>query len=123
MGIILMYIAYWLLNSQVFMRRREGWPDNLDDRHEGLFRLGKWGLVTNGIAVVYGVAMTINLMWPRDEFYGTEWYQQWGPIILVALIAIAGLVWWFAVQQHRGGVLDEHAAQVEPPPPMSNAAP
>ncbi len=123
MGIILMYISYWLLNSQVFLRRREGWPDNLQDRHEGLFRLGKWGLLTNAIAVVYGVAMTINLMWPRDEFYGTEWYQQWGPILLVAIVAIAGLIWWFAVQQHRGGVLDEHAAPPDQPPPMANSAP
>ena len=123
MGIILMYIPYWLLNSQVFLRRREGWPDNLHDRHEGLFRLGKWGLLTNGIAVLYGVAMTINLMWPRDEFYGTAWYQQWGPILLVAIVAIAGLIWWFAVQQHRGGVLDEHAAPADQPPPMANSAP
>ena len=68
------------------------------------------------------MAMTINLLWPREEFYGTEWYQQWGPILVLAVVAVAGLVWWFAVQQHRGGVLEEHAAP-EQPPPMSNSAP
>jgi amino acid transporter len=116
MGIILMYIAYLGVTTQLFRMRRAGWPDNLPDRHESLFRLGRWALITNGIAVVYGLAMVINLMWPREEFYGTEWYQQWGPILIVPILLAAGLVWWYAVQQHRGGVLEEHRAELPEAP-------
>ena len=25
--------------------------------------------------------MIVNLMWPREEFYGTLWYQKWGPVV------------------------------------------
>ena len=42
--------------------------------------------------------------------------------MLVAVIAAAGLIWWYAVQQHRGGVLDEHAATAEEPPRCPPAA-
>jgi urea carboxylase system permease len=115
MGIILMYVAYLMLTLMLFRMRRKGWPDNLADRQDGLFRLGRWALITNGIAVVYGLAMTINLMWPREEFYGTEWYQQYGPLLIVPLLIAAGVLWWYAVQQHRGGVLDEHRADAAAP--------
>ena len=91
------------------LRRREGWPDNLPDRQEGLFRLGKWGLLTNGIAVLYGVAMTINLMWPRTALYIDDTYK-WGPITAVIVLVGVGLVYYYAVQQHKTGVLEEHRA-------------
>ena len=63
----------------------EGWPNNLPTANQGLFKLGGWALVTNGIAILYGAAMVINLAWPRDYFYGTKWYQQYGPILGVVL--------------------------------------
>ena len=36
-------------------------------------------MITNAIAIFYGAAMAVNLAWPRAEFYGTKWYQQYGP--------------------------------------------
>src|SRR4029079_11745375 len=85
LGIIYMYLAYLGVTIPLFQRRLEGWPGSLPTANQGLFRLGGWALVTNGIAILYGAAMVINLAWPRDYFYGTKWYQQYGPILGVGL--------------------------------------
>jgi len=66
--------------------------------------------VTNGIAILYGAAMVINLAWPRDYFYGTKWYQQYGPITGVALVVVAGLILYYGYQKDKMGVLPEHQA-------------
>ena len=67
-------------------------------------------MVTNGIAILYGAAMVINLAWPRDYFYGTKWYQQYGPITGVALVLIVGLVLYYGYQKDKMEVLPEHRA-------------
>jgi uncharacterized membrane protein len=74
-------------------------------------------MVTNVIAIIYGVSMAVNLAWPRPNFYGTLWYQKYGPITGVAVVVIGGLALYFGYQQHHGGVLAEHRAD------MSVAAP
>jgi hypothetical protein len=97
----------------LFRRRLEGWPKGLDEGRR-LFALGKWGLITNGIAVVYGLAMIVNLLWPRAYFYGPLWYQKYGPILLTALVLAVGLAVYYGYQKDRMGVLDEHRAAEEP---------
>ena len=54
MGIILMYIAYIMLTTQLLRRRNEGWPGNLPDAQDGLFSLGPWAKLTNVVAILYG---------------------------------------------------------------------
>jgi hypothetical protein len=67
-------------------------------------------MVTNGVAILYGAAMVINLAWPRDYFYGTKWYQQYGPILGVVLALGAGLILYYGYQKDRMEVLPEHRA-------------
>jgi hypothetical protein len=67
-------------------------------------------LLTNGIAIVYGALMVINLAWPRDYFYGTKWYQQYGPITGVVLAVGAGLILYYGYQKNKMEVLPEHRA-------------
>jgi amino acid transporter len=110
LGIIYMYLAYLGVTIPLFQRRLEGWPSNLPTANQGLFRLGGWALVTNGVAILYGAAMVINLAWPRDYFYGTKWYQQYGPILGVVLALGAGLFLYYGYQKDRMGVLPEHQA-------------
>jgi urea carboxylase system permease len=108
LGIIYMYMAYLGVTIPLFQRRREGWPDNLPTGKQGLFRLGSAAMITNGIAILYGASMVINLAWPRDYFYGTKWYQQYGPIGGVALALGAGLILYFSYQKDKMGVLPQH---------------
>jgi amino acid transporter len=116
LGIIFMYLAYLGVTIPLFQRRLAGWPGNLPTARPGLFSLGGFALLTNGIAVFYGIAMSINLAWPRDEFYGTKWYQQYGPILGVVIVVLSGLILYFGYQQHRMEILPEHRADAGTPP-------
>jgi hypothetical protein len=60
--------------------------------------------------------MAVNLAWPREEFYGTKWYQHYGPITGIAVVMIGGLILYYGYQQHRMEILPEHRADAGSPP-------
>jgi urea carboxylase system permease len=98
-SIILVYIAYLLVTTPTFIRRRAGWPE--DEGKTGLFTLGRTGgLVINAIAIVYGLFMAINLIWPRNEVYGAGKYK-WGGVIAVGSVLAIGLLYYLLVQQRK----------------------
>ena len=110
LGIILMYIAYLGVTIPLLRMRLGGWPGNLPDAKEGLFALGRWGVPVNAIAIAYGVAMIINLEWPRIALYVDDTYK-WGPIVATLGLVGFGLIYYYAIQQHKSGVLEEHRAE------------
>jgi len=105
-----MYLAYLGVTLPLLRMRRRGWPGNLPDARDGLFSLGSWAMITNVLAIVYGGGMAINLLWPRIELYVDDTYK-WGPIVATIFLVGFGLVYYYAVQQHKGGVLEEHRAE------------
>jgi urea carboxylase system permease len=109
LGIILMYLAYLGVTIPLLRMRRAGWPGNLPDAQEGLFALGRWGVIVNVIAIVYGASMIINLEWPRVALYVDDTYK-WGPIVATLGLVGFGLIYYYAIQQHKSGVLEEHRA-------------
>ena len=111
MGIIYIYMAYLGVTIPLLQRRLQGWPRDLPSANDGLFTLGNFAVVTNVIAVVYGASMVINLAWPRDYFYGTAWYQQYGPMIFAPLAVVIGLILYYGYQRHRTEILPEHRAE------------
>jgi len=54
------YISYFLGNIIILRARARGWP-----RTAAPFRLGRWGMLVNILALIYGGAMIINFAWPR----------------------------------------------------------
>jgi amino acid transporter len=88
-AIILFYIPYLMVTGPMLLRRLRGeWPRA---EHGSNFNLGRWGLMTNIVAVLYGGAMTVNLAWPRAAVYGNDhWYYQWGAIVFTTVIAAVG---------------------------------
>ena len=54
------YISYFLGNIIILRARARGWP-----KTTAPFRLGRWGMLVNILALVYGGAMIINFAWPR----------------------------------------------------------
>jgi len=88
-AIILFYIPYLLVTAPMLLKRLRGhWPG---PDHGPYFRMGRFGLVVNVFAVVYGLAMTVNLLWPRGAVYGTDhWYFQWGALLTSVLIVVVG---------------------------------
>src|SRR4051795_12706923 len=56
----MIYLSYILANVCILRARRRGWP-----KTEGKFSLGRWGMLVNVLAIVWGGAMLINFAWHR----------------------------------------------------------
>jgi urea carboxylase system permease len=110
--VILALIAYVLVVGPFALLRLRGkWARP----EKGYFSLGRAGLAVSIAAFVWGVAMVINIAWPRRSIYNPvapfHWWLQWGGILFPAIcLGIAFLVYWFA-QRHKIGILAEHAAE------------
>lgn len=96
--IVSLYVAYLLVTVPLLLRRIKGLPA-VDD--PSLFTLGRWGVPVNALAVVWGIAMVINLAWPRPEVYtpeGGSWWQLWaGPLSVLVILATGAIVYRFVV--------------------------
>jgi urea carboxylase system permease len=100
-------LAYLLVTVPLLLRRLRGWPARGGSGAKGLFRLGKWGLPVNALAVAWGVFMVLNLGWPRPQ---ATWYARYGALLFTAgLLAVGGL-YYGLVRRHKTGVLPEHRA-------------
>ena len=128
-AIIMIYIAYLLVTVPMLKKRLRGeWPDETV-RTSGYFSLGRWGIVVNVLAVFWGIAMSINLAWPREAVYGAGWLA-WSAFIFIGIVAFGGLAWYFARGRHQVGTLPEHMAQqlreagelTDPPPPKQEGS-
>ena len=56
----MIYLSYFLGNIVIMRARARGWP-----KTSAPFRLGRWGLLVNIVALLYGGAMLVNFAWPR----------------------------------------------------------
>ncbi|MEY9968391.1 urea carboxylase system permease [Streptacidiphilus sp. MAP12-16] len=97
--IVLVYLAYAMVTGPMLLgrlrRRPIGGREGLDEAGKPLFSLGRWGLPINVLAVVYGVAMAVNLAWPRAAVYdpqGGHWYLQWFTVLFLLAAAVLGVV-------------------------------
>ncbi|MEU8646642.1 amino acid permease [Streptomyces sp. NPDC048674] len=122
-GIIMIYLAYLGVTAPMLVARLHG---RWQPAGEGRFSLGRWGLPVNLVAVVWGAAMTVNLIWPRAEVYNAaapfHWYLRWGAVLFVAVIAGGGFAYYWFVQRHRTGVLDSHRPDPAPAHPLTAPA-
>ncbi|PDQ34518.1 MAG: amino acid permease [Candidatus Lumbricidophila eiseniae] len=108
-AVVLIYAAYLMVTIPMLVRRLQGaWPgEDIDKRY---FRLGRWGLPVNIVAVLWGLFMGINILWPREETYGV--YPWGGVLILVAITGFGFAYYWFKLR-HNSGVLEAHRAIVD----------
>jgi amino acid transporter len=56
----MIYLSYFLGNLVIMAARSRGWP-----KISAPFKLGRWGMLVNIVALLYGGAMLINFAWPR----------------------------------------------------------
>jgi len=116
----MIYLSYILGNTAILLARLKGWP-----KDPAPFRLGQWGLWVNILGLIWGVAMEINFLWPRNLAVGNQNppvsslpnLPNLGPIgsiplfeATLAVILIVGFVYW-AVAQRRA--LDTSVATAE----------
>jgi amino acid transporter len=55
------YLSYLLGNLAFARARSRGWP-----KTEAPFKLGKWGMVVNVVAILWGIAMMLNFLTPSS---------------------------------------------------------
>ncbi|MFD7339108.1 APC family permease [Streptomyces violascens] len=119
-AIVMIYVAYLLVTIPMLVQRlRGGWTSAT-----GHFSLGRLGLPVNILAVLWGSAMTVNLLWPRAEVYNAtgpqHWYLRWGGVLFVGVVAVGGFTYYWFVQRGKTGVLAEHAIGEPPEPPPAH---
>jgi urea carboxylase system permease len=61
----LIYISYFLCNLGVLAARRRGWPHK-----PAWFNLGRWGMLVNVLALVYGGTMIVNIALFNNPAFG-----------------------------------------------------
>ena len=88
-GVLLIYLAYLGVTLPALRARLRGeWEPNND-----FFHLSpKVGTAVGIGAAVWGGIGALNLIWPRAEFYGTAWYQQYSGILVVVIVLVLGAV-------------------------------
>jgi urea carboxylase system permease len=109
-AVIMIYLAYLMVTGPMLKKRFQGqWPP-ADLKAGGYFTMGRWGMLVNIVAVVWGIGMSLNLAWPREVVYGEGWYNAWGAFIYIGVILGLGLLWYFVKGRHHFGTLESHAA-------------
>jgi urea carboxylase system permease len=121
----MIYLSYFLGNIVIMRARLRGWP-----RRPAPFKLGRWGLLVNIVALLYGGAMLINFAWPRaasnPKPNQTAGLLKLGfldgiPILwtVVVFIALIGAIYYLAIGRTKA------FAPVTTPPeddPLESAA-
>ena len=108
-AVIMIYMAYLMVTVPQLMKRLRGqWPP-ADLAAGGYFTLGRWGMLINVFAVLWGAGMALNLAWPREAVYGTPWYNTWGAFAYTGAILGAGLLWYALRGRYHIGCLASHA--------------
>jgi urea carboxylase system permease len=112
LSVVLIYLAYLLVSVPMLVQRLRGkWSPG---RQDGRFSLGRFGLPVNILAVLWGVGMTVNLAWPRQEVYNAtppfHWYLQWSAVLFTVIVCLGGFAYYWLVQRRRVGILADHAA-------------
>ena len=101
----MIYLSYFLGNIVIMRARARGWP-----KVGAPFRLGRWGMLVNVVALLYGGAMLVNFAWPRAASnpkpeqtggllsFGLSFLNKipilWTVVVVIALI---GALYYLAV--------------------------
>jgi len=75
------YIGFQMVVLAALRARIKGW------KPKGQFTLGKWGMLVNIAALLWGVAAIVNLIWPRSP--GQPWWDNY--IVLILLVIVIGV--------------------------------
>ncbi|HEX2313776.1 MAG TPA: amino acid permease [Thermomonospora sp.] len=99
-SVVIVYLAYLLVTLPGLVARARG---RLGAAAPGGFSLGRWGLPVNAVAVLYGLAMAVNIAWPRSAVYdpdGGDPYLRWFPVLAVSAALLSGLL-VYALRRRR----------------------
>jgi len=105
----MIYLSYILGNLAILLARLRGWP-----KDSAPFKLGGAGVIVNVLGLVWGIAMEINFLWPRNAAAGGQnpplsalpnvslpAFMQNIPVyeFTLGIIVLVGLVYWLFAQR------------------------
>ena len=97
--IVLLYLAYLTVTVPLLVQRLRGWPGTagrqVDETGKPVFSLGRWGVPVNVVAVAFGIAMMVNLAWPRPAIYdpaGDSPVLQYFALLSIGVVVVGGAV-------------------------------
>ncbi len=106
-------IAYLFVTIPLLRARLKGtWPPPKTTGKR--FSLGRFGLLANILAVIWGIGSALNLLWPRRSLFNPvppfHWYYQYGPLLYIVLVVGVGSLYYLWSARSRREVLPEHRA-------------
>jgi urea carboxylase system permease len=111
-AIIMFYICYLGITGPMLLKRIKGtWPK---PDHGPYFSLGRWGMLVNVAAIVYGAVVAFDIAWPRAAVYGTAWYFKWAPYEFIGATVVLGAIYYFTVYARKPiEVIEAHRADAQ----------
>jgi urea carboxylase system permease len=115
-AIIMFYLAYLGVTAPLLRRRLRGdWPRA---EHGPYFSLGRFGVAVNTFAVLYGIAVAVDIAWPRSSVYDSlataghgHWYWKWISELFIGAVVVLGAIYYFTVHRNKPiEVIDAHRA-------------
>jgi amino acid transporter len=92
----MIYLSYILGNIAILFARFRGWP-----KESAPFKLGQWGLIVNILGLVWGIAMEINFLWPRNAAVGA----QNPPMSALPNVTIGGFIGGIPIYEFTLGLI------------------
>jgi hypothetical protein len=109
-AVVIVYLAYLMVTVPLLYQRLRGHETFSQIFHPGYFNLGRWGLLVNIIAVVFGLSLMIDVAWPRAEIYNLgngPWEMTWfAPLFVLAATVIGAIA--YPLMKHQA--VAEHTA-------------
>jgi urea carboxylase system permease len=108
-AVSMLYLAYLGVTVPLLVKRtrRGGLERGVAEDGKPLFTLGRFGTPITVVAVLYQVAMVVNLLWPRAAVYdltGHSWWLQWSALLFLALILLIGAAVHTRTRLRRGRI-------------------
>jgi len=92
------YITFCLVCSAALVARLAGrWTPG------GSFRLGRWGLPINVLAVLWLIFEAVNMAWPRASLAppGAPFWQVWAVVLVSAVLVLVGTLYVLINRPHE----------------------
>jgi amino acid transporter len=115
----MIYLSYLFATLAIMRQRTRGWP-----HEKGDFSLGRWGMLINGLAILWGLAMLVNIAWhrvatnpkaseiPSLDFFHSSFLNSipifW--LILGAVVIVGSIYYWIRRSEIPSPVLTDTAS-------------
>jgi amino acid transporter len=92
MAVLWANLSYLLVTAPLLLRRLRREPGAVAPFPKPGFSLGRAGLACNVFAVAFGIAICVNIGWPRAVVYGSAWYQRYAPLYLTLAVLLLAIL-------------------------------